>query len=366
MKLLFLASGDRVPSCRFRVLQLVPHLRAAGHRCVVAHSFPQKYDYFRWLGFRPSQRLKRVVRYLHWLRARWGRFDAVILERELFNDATWDMEQRFRDVARTFVLDIDDAVFQNFPEKFQHLVPMADLVFAGNRNLQEWLQPLNANVILMPTCVDFELYRPRPPDPTPRQRPVVGWMGTEGNIMYLGEAADGLRAAARQHDFELRVIAGGRGTLHELNLDGVNVRFVPWNKATEADEIPQFDIGLMPLFDDAWSKYKCGLKLLQYMAAGVPGIASPVGVNAEIVDHSRNGFLARTPDEWAAALDALLQNEATRHEIGAAARQTAVERYSVAANLPQWIAAVEDARNRVADSARGTRSANAAHSARVS
>ncbi len=343
MKLLFLASGDRVPSCRFRVLQIAEHLRQAGHQCTIANSFPQKYDASPWLGFRLSQRLKRLVRHWHWWRARWGRFDAVILERELFNDPTWDMEQRFRTIAATFVLDVDDAVFHNFPKKFPHLVRLADLVFAGNRNLQQWLEPLNAHVVLMPTCVDVDRYRPRPEEASPRARPVVGWIGTEGGLTYLREATEGLRATAERHDFELRIVSGGHGLPDELDLRGVNVTFVPWDEASEAAEIAGMDIGLMPLFDDEWSRYKCGFKLLQYMAAGVPGIASPVGVNAEIIRHGHNGFLASTPGEWETALERLLTDAVLRRQLGTAARQAVVERYSVTANLPRWIAAVEEA-----------------------
>ncbi|MGD9857629.1 MAG: glycosyltransferase family 4 protein [Planctomycetaceae bacterium] len=340
MKLLFLASGDRVPSCRFRVLQLVRPLQAAGHRCDVAHSFPQKYEHFRWLGFRPSQRLKRIVRHLQLLCARGRRYDAVILERELFHDPTWDMEQRFRKIARTFVLDVDDAVFQNFPDKFPHLVRMADLVFAGNSNLRAWLEPFGRPTVLMPTCVDVARYHPRESATADRRRPIVGWIGTEGGLKYLCEAAEGIRAAAKRHDFELRIIAGGRGVPDKVDLEGVPVRFVPWNAAAEPQEIADLDVGLMPLFDDEWSKYKCGFKLLQYMACGVPGIASPVGVNSEIIEQGRNGLLAKSPDDWESALDRLLTDPLLRLQFGTAARQTVIERYSVAANLPAWIAAV--------------------------
>ena len=341
MKLLFLGSGDRVPSCRFRVLQLVPHLRAAGHRCTVACSFPQKYDSLEWLGFRPSQWLKRAVRYAHLWRTRVARYDAVILERELFHDPTWDMERRFRKAAGTLVLDVDDAVFLNHPEKFPHLVEMSDLVIAGNRHLADWLAPLSDRVVVIPTCVDLDAYQPRPAA-CAANRPVIGWMGTAGNVAYLDVAVPALSSLARRYDFELRVIAGDRGVLDRLPLDGVDVRFVRWNPATEAIDIQDFDIGLMPLTDDDWSRYKCGLKLLQYMAVGVPGVASPVGVNAEIIESGKNGFLARTPEEWESSLSRLLADAQLRRDLGQAARKTVEDRYSIAANLPRWIAAVEE------------------------
>lgn len=347
VKLLFLISGDRVPSARFRMLQLIPHLRALGHRCTVASSFPQTYDYIPWLGFRPSQQLKRWVRFGHLLRAACGNYDAVILERELFHNPTWDIERRFRRVAKTLVWDVDDAIFLNFPDKFPHLAKLADVVIAGNQNLKERILPLNANVVIVPTCVDLDLYRPRKNAMSAaRDVPVIGWMGTTGNIRYLRDVAPALNRLAQRRRFELRVIAGERGELDELPLQHVNVRFIPWNGATEAQDVADFDVGLMPLVDDQWTPYKCGLKLLQYMAVGIPGVASPVGVNAEIITPGVDGLLAQTSEQWEQAIDQTIRDPAWRQQAGQAARRTVEQRYSVAANLPRWIQAVEAACNR--------------------
>lgn len=344
MKLLFLTSGRRTPSTRFRMLPLAQLLSQQGHRCVVRHSFPEKYDYFGWLGFRPSQWLKRASRRIDLLRARWGRFDAVVLERELFDNPTWDLERSLRKVARTLVLDIDDGVFLKFPGKFEHLLGLADLVVVGNRLLAEWAQTQHPRVVIIPTCIDTELYQPRArasgqPDP-PRQRPVIGWIGTAGNLEYLRKLAEPLRNLSHQHDFELRVIATHRGILDELPLQGVRVVFQTWNPATEATDILDFDIGVMPLTDDPWSRYKCGLKLLQYMAVGLPGVASPVGVNADIIQHGENGFLATTSPDWELALGKLLASRDLRRQIGANALATVQREYSLQVQLPRWLDAV--------------------------
>ena len=110
MKILFLSSGNKVPSSRFRILPYLRHFREDGHTCVLASSFPQKYDYFPWMGFRPSQLLKRGVRWWHLLTARLQRFDIVYVDREIFDDSTTAMEERFRSACRRFVVDFDDAV----------------------------------------------------------------------------------------------------------------------------------------------------------------------------------------------------------------------------------------------------------------
>lgn len=343
MKLMFLSSGRRAPSSRFRVMHLVPHLRDAGHVCTVAYSFPEKYDYFPWLGFRPSQLLKRLVRHWHLLRTKFGRYDTVILERELFHNDTWDMERRLRRIAKTFVLDVDDAVFLNFPDKFPELVRMSDLIIAGNRNLAEWVAPYNSNIVIIPTCVDTVCYRPPPNKGADSRRPVIGWIGTTGNISYLHEVASALSEVAKHRDFELRIVAGARGVLDELDLRGVDVHFLEWNPATEAAEVAKFDIGLMPLREDEWSKYKCGLKLLQYMSCGIPGISSPIGVNADIIDHGNNGYLASNSREWEEALTKLLSDVTHREALGRAARQTVEQQYSIQANVAKWIDAVTQA-----------------------
>jgi len=323
-------------------------LRAAGHTCTFAHSFPEKYDYIPWLGFRPSQILKRITRHLHLWQAKWGRYDVVVLERELFDNESWDLEAKLRRLAKVLILDIDDAVFLRFPEKHSQILRMTDLVVAGNKLLEQWARESHEHVVVIPTCIDTLVYQPLVTPKSSATLPVIGWMGTAGNIAYLAVIAEALRKLARTFDFEFQVIATHRGTLDELDLSGVRVRFRPWNPETEASDIRDFDIGVMPLSDDPWSRYKCGLKLLQYMAIGIPGVASPVGVNADIITQGVNGYLASNSEEWEAALASLLQDAALRHAIGERARDTVVERYSIAANLPRWLDAVQQAVQRSA------------------
>lgn len=335
MKILFLSSGDRVPSARFRILPYIRHFRAEGHHCVVAHSFPQKYDYFPWMGFRPSQLLKRSIRWWHWLRARLQRFDLVFIDREIFDDPTTVMEERFRAACGRLVLDLDDAVFLRYPEKFNRLMQLADLVVCGNRFLADRVRPLNTHICHIPTCVDMNDYAERSWTPASEAPCVVGWMGTTGNLKYLAVAADALRQLAQECVFELRLIVPDISPLQDLDLQGVNVQHQPWLPAQEVRQLQQLDIGLMPLFpNQEWDIYKCGLKLIQYLAVGIPGIAAPVGVNSEILDGGRNGFAAQTTDEWLTALRTLTGDPQLRLSMGQRGRRTVIERYSIQANYP--------------------------------
>lgn len=335
MRVLFLSSGVHVPSARFRIVPYVRHFRSEGHSAVVAHSFPEKYDYFPWLGFRPSQLLKRSVRWWHLLRSWLQRFDVVMIDREIFDAPGTELEERFRESCGRLVIDVDDAVFLRYPGKFERLMGLADLVVCGNRFLVEKAAPLNARVCHIPTCVDMDEYSSGERRPETPGRPVLGWMGTTGNLKYLSVVAEALRVLASECDYELRIVVPDAGPLTELNLTGVNVVHEVWQPAREVSQLRGFDVGLMPLFpEQEWDRYKCGLKLIQYLAVGIPGVAAPVGVNAEILDENRNGFAAASPAEWLSALRMLTGDPELRRRMGERGRETVRQKYSVQANYP--------------------------------
>jgi len=313
---------------------------------MVAHSYPEKYEHFKTIGFRPSQQLKRYKRHWDLLRAGWKRFDAVILERELFDNPSVDIELRFRRIAKTMVLDVDDAIFCRYPNKAIALAKMVDVVLAGNRLLAEWASQFSNHVEWMPTCIDTDQYKPASNIAPLDKALVIGWVGTSSNIRNLEVVVAALRETARNYRFEFRVISNERGVLDSLDLQGVNVRFEEWSAERETAQLRELDIGIMPLIDDQWSQYKCGAKLLQYMALGIPGIASPVGVNGDILIHGQNGYLASTTEQWNSAFAKLLVDRNHRHSLGEVAIQTVVKKFSIQTHLPRWISIIEAAVNR--------------------
>ncbi len=328
IRILFLISGRNVPSSRFRVLAWLPRLRQAGLHCTVAASFPEKYDYFRFPGWRISQALKKCVRAFHLLLLALKRYDVVFLERELFDEPGWNWEQSIRRFSRTLVLDIDDAVFLRYPDKFQHIAPMCDAVIAGNSALRDYFSHLNSQVTVIPTCIDTDHYIPvsRPASDVP----VIGWIGTPANIRMLQEVLPALQQLRKNHRFVLRLVSLWSGDAPSVDLSGMDVERIDWTKDSELDCIRGFDIGIMPLQqDDEWARYKCGFKLLQYMACGVPPVASPVGVNCEIVEDGASGFLAADMEQWMNALSSLLDDPELRSATGIHARERVVAHYSV-------------------------------------
>lgn len=333
MRFLFVASGRSAPSTRFRILQFVPLLEAAGHRCDVAFSLPEKYDYFPWLGWRLSQKLKRGVRRWHALLARVRRYDAILIEREVFDDGTSDLEETFRTVTKRLVLDVDDGVFLRHPEKFERIARICDVAIAGNQDLREYLEPRCRQVEVIPTCIRMSHYPPRIQGNAPDKRLTIGWIGTTHNVAFLDVAAAALRRLTPRHAFRLLIVATTDERLKDVDLTGVDLEFRPWDPAREVDDIREMDLGLMPLpAGEDWMKYKCGLKLLQYLAVGIPAVASPIGVNEEILRGQRVGRAAMTDAEWEAAIAELLTDEALRRRLGEAGRQLVTEQFSVEAN----------------------------------
>ena len=145
------------------------------------------------------------------------------------------------------------------------------------------------------------------------------------------------------HDVEFHVIVPDSSPLKDVDLTGVKVRTVIWDKVHDVDQLREIDIGIMPLFaTDDWDRYKCGLKLIQYMAVGMPAVASPVGVNSTIVSHGCDGFLASNDAEWESCLRQLIENEGLRLQLGAAARETVQTKYSVEANFSRYETALRD------------------------
>lgn len=341
MRILFLTSGRQTPTSRFRVLQYLPRLQAAGFECVVAPSIPPKYHGFPLIGTRASEWPRRMFRAWDLLSAWRGEFDVVFLERELFSTDFVFLERLLRRAARKLVLDVDDAIFVQHPRKFATLLKLSDCVIVGNRLLREKVAAEHPFTVEIPTVVDLARYVHRPADVPCPGRPVIGWTGLASNIPYLEIVAASLRELARHYDFEFQVVAENAGPLTRLPLDGVRVRFVPWTEHDEIAVLQQFDVGLMPLPDNDWTRFKCGLKIIQYMALGIPAIGSPVGANGDIIRHGETGFLPHTPSEWVDCMGRLLSDPPLRSRIGQAGRQEVAARYSLDQAAPKLIHTLE-------------------------
>jgi len=319
-KILFILKSDYTPSTRIRFIELFPFLEKAGIDFEVEY-LP------RDRGSR--KKLFRLG----------GDFDAVVLQKRL--PAFWDFGV-LRKNAKKLVFDFDDAVHlrnaspSSEPKdyesatrarRFKRIVSAADLTIAANSVLAEAARAAvpNAEIAVLPSSVDTAPFPPPADAPRPLSSPpVVGWIGTKVASLHLAHFAPALREARKTADFVLRVVSN-----EKLDIPGVSVENVEWSLDGESREIRGFDIGIMPLSDDPFSRGKSSYKLLQYMAAGVPGLASAVGMNAEVAgDDERNALLAKTPDEFAAKLALLLSDAETRRRLSVNGRAEIERKYS--------------------------------------
>jgi glycosyltransferase involved in cell wall biosynthesis len=185
-------------------------------------------------------------------------------------------------------------------------------------------------VTTIPTSVDTSRWVPRATAAPNPGVPIVGWIGSPTTGQYIRQLAPVLQRVAATHRFRMRISGAGA----PVEMPGVSVDDVPWALEREVELFNTCDVGVYPLPDDEWSKGKCGFKAIQFMACGVPVVASAVGVNREIVEDGVNGFLASTADEWVDKLGRLLTDPALRRRFGDAGRRTIEQRYSLEVNAP--------------------------------
>ena len=269
-----------------------------------------------------------------------GKFDLVWLEREMLPMAPALAEALLDRAGIPYVVDYDDAVFHNYDQnprplvrgllgrKIATVMRHARMVLVGNPYLAQYATRAGARRIeQLPSVVDLERYTAAPK--TNDGVFTIGWIGIPPNTRYLVPIEWTLRDVCRRG--RVRIVLVGSG---EFELEGVPTEIRPWSEGREADDLRDFDVGIMPLPDTPWERGKCGYKLLQYFACGRPAVASPVGVNSGIVEDGINGFLASTPEEWARALDRLREDPDMGVRMGAAGRRKVEQHYSLARKAP--------------------------------
>lgn len=317
------------PSFRYRIAPLLAELEARGWRCRVDVLAQRQYGWRIWRR-RAALRASTAL-LLHKLR----------LE-------PWEMRWVARCNPAT-LFDIDDATWLSQPKRigeepaasasrrraFAGMCRGAALTLAGNRVLAEQAAAAGATVQLLPTAVDAAAYPEA--DLARRSGGTAVWIGLPGNLQYLEPLRPVMAETARRHPgFRLRVVSS-----RFPDWDDVPLERTAWRPGIETEALPDADIGLMPLVDDAFTRGKCAFKLLQYMAATLPCIASPVGANREVVVHGLTGLLADRPDAWQAAFERLLADRAAREAMGRAGRERVLQAYDLRVVVPRAADLVE-------------------------
>ncbi len=352
-KILFIAAHrlDRSPGQRFRFEQYFSYLNQNGYECSFSFLISEKDDkYF----YSKGNYLKKALILIKSIFIRLkdvltsGRYDIIFIQREAFITGSTLFERLFSWSSAKLIFDFDDSVWllqktdrsanKNLlwlknPSKTSKIIKMSDMIFAGNQYLADYAASFNKNIVIIPTTIDIHEYQ----SGSEKKNSgiiCIGWSGSFSTIDHFTLALPALKSIKNKYQDRVtfKVIGDGNYTNEELGIKGI-----AWNKQDEIKELSFIDIGIMPLPDDEWSKGKCGLKGLQYMALGIPTIMSPVGVNKLIIQDGENGFLASEKEEWVNKISKLIEDTELRMKIGEAGRKTVLENYSVDSQKSRYL-----------------------------
>lgn len=346
IKAIFLTRySDLGASSRLRSLQYLPFFNANGFDVDVDVSplFSNEYLLSKYAG--KSTKKEIILSCFHRFRVLLSlkKYDVVLIEKEIFPLIPAIAEYFLYKFGIKYIVDYDDAIFHNYDlssnifvrtimrDKIDHVMSYATCVIVGNEYLSARAKAAGAQwVELIPTVVDIMRYSPRIDFSS--SRPVIGWIGSPSTQDYVVGIKDALVSICNTYHARL-LLVGATEKMH-TEFNDLDIEILPWSEANEAEFIRKMDIGIMPLPDGPWEKGKCGYKIIQYMASGVPVVASPVGVNVKIVTESKCGILAESLPEWEAALLQLIQSPDQRMTMGRAGRSAVENIYSLQVQAP--------------------------------
>lgn len=349
MKVLLLSKyGNKGASSRYRSYRYLPYLSESGVEVTVSALFDDEYLDRLYGGLRISA-TRIAAYYFNRLTSvlRQASYDLVWIEKELFPWIPFWLEGPLLERLKPFIVDYDDAIFHRYDRhklaavrkvlgrKIDKVMQAADLVIAGNDYLAQRAREAGAPAVeVVPTVIDLRRYPPQVPET--HDVFTIGWLGSPTTTPYIAIIESALREFCADGKSRVRLVGGAN-----LVLPGVPVEIVPWSEESEHELIKSFDVGIMPLPDSPWEQGKCGFKLIQYMACGLPVIASPVGVNSSLVEEGVNGFLAVEAASWVEALRKLRDDAPLRVSMGAAGRRKVEASYCLQVTAPKILNLLE-------------------------
>jgi len=356
IKCLLLSRYGRLgASSRVRFYQYLPYLEARGITVTVAPLLGDEYVQDLYTGRRTNWKnifqayLRRLV-----LLLKSRQFDLIWIEREFFPWLPSWAPSLLSHWKIPYVVDFDDAVFHRYDlhqsgivrtllgSKIDAIMRRASLVLAGNDYLADrgWRSGAR-RVEIFPSVVDLDRYLATP---TRKNRVfTIGWIGTPTTSKYLQLVCSALECVCRNKRACVTLVGSGH-----VELRGVPTEVRDWSENTEVASIRDFDVGIMPLPDEPWTRGKCGYKLIQYMACALPVVASPVGINRQIVDQGISGHLASTLEDWVRALSDLRDNRTRGEAMGKAGRIKVEKEYCLQVTAPRLLSLLREAADQCA------------------
>ena len=349
-KILYFTKYSRnAGSSRLRSFQYFPFLEQAGFEVEASPLFSEAYVDNLYAG--KSTKKEAIAGYLKRFLKLWSvfKYDQLVIEKELFPYVPAFAEKLLNFFGFNYIVDYDDAVFHNYDQhgnavvrkvlgkKIDAVMKNASTVVAGNSYLADRAKKAGAKKIeIIPTVIDLKRYCIEKKE---QKRFVIGWIGTKTTFeKHLLPQRNWIKKIQEENaDIEFHIV----GITEDMEL-GKNAKYIPWTEDSEVREIQQFDVGIMPLQDSLWEKGKCSYKIIQYFACGIPAIASPVGMNTEVVLPHINGFLATTEKDWLHAIQTLKVDKELRHTFGQNGRSMVEDHYSIQVTAQKWIEIIKN------------------------
>lgn len=345
MRVLFFPKYTRLgASSRLRTYQYITFFEEQGIECEYNPLFDDQYLQHLYQ--------KKAISKLSILKAYLSRlfklftvlkYDIIVIEKELFPYLPAFAEQALALFKVKYIVDYDDAIFHNYDlhsnkwirfflrNKIAQAMQKSALVVAGNVYLKNYAEKAGAKkIVIIPTVINTDHYTIK--DSGKPDEVIIGWIGSPSTLKYVRNIVPVLRDLSTQYPLKLHIVGGKEG----VGFEGYE-EVLEWTEDTEAEMIRQFDIGVMPLNDDAWEKGKCGYKLIQYMGCGLPVVGSPVGVNNEIIIEGINGYKATDLVSWKRGLETLLADKELRRRMGKQGRTLVEGKYSYKVAKVNWL-----------------------------
>jgi len=351
MKILLLSRYNKLgASSRLRFFQYLPYLRENGYEIDISSLLDDSYVEKLYNSQKidiTSVCISYIKRAKQLLSHR--KYDLLWIEKELFPWVPAIAELILSNSNTPYVVDFDDAIFHRydqhpniivrslFKNKIDSVMRHASLVVAGNEYLLSRAKSAGAkNIEYLPTVIDISRYKNL--NKTKNKKFTIGWIGTQGTSKYLDLVMAPLIELKNINAVEF--VAIGPNSLKNYS---VPWEIINWTEDTEVANISSFDVGIMPLDDGLWEKGKCAYKIIQYMACGLPVVASNVGANKNIVEHGENGFLASTKDEWLVALNTLINMPEAAIKMGTTGRIKVEKELCLQVTAPKLMKFLEQA-----------------------
>jgi len=337
---------EKGPSSRVRFYQYIHYLIEAGFECDVQPFFDDGYIESLFQN-KPHNFINILLAYIKRIiiSLKSNQYSIIWMQYELLPWMPFWLEKIFLRNSIKLVIDYDDAVFNRYSKhrsllvkrllgkKIDQLMHLADLVITGNEYLAAHAQQAGAKKVeIIPSAVDTNRYQVRAEVKNKEKERRVGWIGSPTTVKYLLSIENVIKTITNDQT-NLIIIGADLPSVFE----GYSVESWPWSLETEVELIQKLDIGIMPLVDDTFERGKCGYKLIQYMACGLPVIASPVGINQKIIKHGENGFLASNEEEWIETIILLKENLKLRNEMGLKGRKMVEKKYALKVTAPRII-----------------------------